>query len=444
MLFKNYDQLVSNGQTPVLQQKRRDVLEMLSAAVEAVDPYLVVERVFQGTQLQLASESIDLSTFDHVSVVGFGKASVRMVQAISDAIPITKGVVITNDPSAIISHKSVEMVVGGHPLPNEGSVRGAEEIFAIFKECTENDCVIVCISGGGSALFEIPRVSLEDLRNTTDLLLRSGVNIGEFNTVRKHLSQVKGGQLVGFTKGVVISLIISDVINDPITSIASGPTSPDPTTFSDTKEIFRRYHLWENIPPSVKTVTEEGIAGRITETPKENNPMFHSVYNFIIANNELACQAAMKKAEELGYKPKLLSTSVSGEAKKIGAYLIGKVKQSVSPGKSVFITGGETTVTVCGNGHGGRNQELVLSCIEEIDGTEMVIASFATDGQDGNSPSAGALVDGMSLVRAKKQKLNPSLFLRQNNTNEFFVQLSDILFTGPTGTNVMDIQIFIR
>jgi glycerate-2-kinase len=444
MLFKNYHELVLNGQTPLLQQKRKDILEMLTAAVEAVDPYLVVEQLFQGTHLTFASESFDLSTFDHLYVVGFGKASIGMAQAVCDAVPVTKGVVVTHDSSATLSHRGIEVIVGGHPLPNEGSIQGAEKILGLLQECSENDCVIVLISGGGSALFCSPRVPLEDIQKTTDLLLRSGAGIEELNAIRKHLSLVKGGQLVRDIKGVVISLIISDIINNPISSIASGPTSPDPTTFSDAEENFKRYNLWKKIPTTVRTVIQDGVASRISETPKEDDPMFHSVFNFIIADNEHACHAAMKKAEDLGYCARLLTTSITGEAREIGPYLLKKVRQSLSPQKTVFVTGGEPIVTIRGNGKGGRNQELVLGCIEKLARTEMVVASFATDGRDGNSPGAGAIADGFSLARAKKQKLSVSDFVTENNSYEFFCRLGDVLLTGTTGTNVMDVQIIIR
>jgi glycerate-2-kinase len=444
MLFKNYDDLVLNGQTPLLQQKRKDVLDILSAAVDAVQPSRVVKDVFCGTQLVFASEAIDLSSFNHLYVVGFGKASVGMAQAVCDEVTVTKGVVITNDPSAIITNHSIEVIIGGHPLPNEGSIRGAQKILDLFGQCSENDCVIVLISGGGSALFCKPRVPLNDLQKTIDLLLRSGASIDELNTIRKHLSLVKGGQLAQYTKAVIISLIISDIVHNPITSIASGPTCPDPTTFSDAREILKRYELWTNIPTTVRTVITEGIAGRISETLKENNPVFGTVFNFIIANNECACQGAIEKAKELGYDAKLMTTSITGEARVIGKYLINRVKKSLCNRKTVFITSGETTVTVQGGGTGGRNQELVLSCVEEIANSELVVASFATDGIDGNSDVAGALADGFTLARALKKRLDPSRFLEQNNSYVFFQGLGDTLRTGLTGTNVMDIQILIR
>lgn len=444
MLFKNSHELILNGQTPLLQQKRSDVLGMLTVAVEAVDPYLVVKQLFHGANLTFASKSFDLSTFDHLYVVGFGKASIGMAQAVCDAVPVTKGLVITHDPSAMLSHRDIEVVVGGHPLPNEGSIQGAEKILHLLQESSEDDCVIILISGGGSALFCSPRVPLEDIQKTTDLLLRSGVGIDELNTIRKHLSFVKGGQLVRYTKGIVISLIISDVINNPVSSIASGPTTPDPTTFSNAEEIFKRYSLWEKIPTTVRTVIQDGVIGRSSETPKKDDPMFYSVFNFVIADNERACQAAVKKAKELGYHTKLLSTSLTGEAYEIGPYLLKKVRHSPSHEKTVFVTGGEPTVTIRGSGKGGRNQELVLGCVKEVAETEIVVASFATDGRDGNSPCAGAIADGFSHSRAKKLNLSVSDFAAENNSYEFFSRLSDVLLTDSTGTNVMDIQIMLR
>jgi glycerate 2-kinase len=444
MLFKNYNNLVLNGQSPVLQQKRKDVLDMLSAAVDAVQPSRVIKDVFRGSQLVFASESIDLSFFDHVYIVGFGKASVGMAQAVCDAVTVTKGIVITNDPSAIIRNHSIEVIVGGHPLPNEGSIRGAEKILDLLDTCDENDCVIVLISGGGSSLFCKPRVPLDDLQKTFDIILRSGISIEELNTIRKHLSFVKGGQLVQYTKAVIVSLIISDIVHNPINSISSGPTSADPSTFSDAREILNRYELWTNIPVAVRTVITEGIAGRISETLKENDPFFKTVFNFIIATNERACQGAVDKAKELGYNAELITTSLTGEARDIGKYLTTRTEKKLSHRKSVIITSGETTVTVQGDGTGGRNQELVLSCVEEIAGKDLVVASLATDGIDGNSDAAGALADGFTLTRALKKKLNPTRFLKKNNSNVFFQALDDTLQTGPTGTNVMDIQILIQ
>jgi glycerate 2-kinase len=444
MLFKNYNELIVNGSTSVLQQKRRDILEMLTAAIDAVHPYRVVKNIFQRSQLVFPSETIDLTSFDHLYLVGFGKASVGMAQAVCDAVSVTKGVIITNDPQARITHDSIEVLVGGHPLPNEDSILGAEKILTLLHKCTENDCVLVLISGGGSSLFCKPRIPLPDLQRTIDLLVRSGATIDEINTIRKHLSFVKGGQLVRQTKAVVISLIISDVVHDPLTSIASGPTSPDSTTYGDAKEILTRVRLWGKIPTIVPNVIEDGIQGRIPETLKKDDAGFEKVFNYLVANNEFACQAAVNKASELGYNTKILTTAITGEAKNLGPYLIDRVKNSLLIGKTAFISGGEPTVTVHGTGIGGRNQELVLACVEEIAQSDIVIASFATDGADGNSTAAGAIADGSSLDRAKEKHLIPSRFLKNNDSYAFFHSLGDTLITGLTGTNVMDLQIILH
>ena len=444
MLFTNYDALILNGSTPFLQQKRKDILEMLTAAVEAVQPYRVVKDLFHGSQLVFPSESFDLASFDHLYLVGFGKASVGMAQAVCDAVKVTKGVVITNDPKARVTHEAVEVLVGGHPLPNEGSIRGTEKILTLLQDCGENDAVIVLISGGGSSLFCKPRVPLPDLQSTITLLMRSGATIDEVNTIRKHLSLVKGGQLAQQTKAVIFSLIISDVVHDLISSIASGPTSPDPTTYTDAEEILRRYQLWGKVSAAVRNVVEEGRKGHLPETLKTGNPAFENVFHFIIANNEQACQAAVKKAGEIGYDAKLITTSMTGEAKTLGRYLVDRAKNSLVKEHAAFITGGEPTVTVRGNGIGGRNQELVLGCVKDIAGSDIVLASFATDGLDGNSDAAGAIADGCSLARAQKKHLIPSRFLQDNDSYVFFQVLGDFLHTGPTGTNVMDIQIILQ
>lgn len=444
MLFKNYDQLITNGQTPELQKKRKDILDILTAALDAVNPYNAVEHVFDKDKLVFESEEIDLTSFEHIYVVGFGKASVGMACAVCDFSKVTSGVVVTNDSEANLENDCIEVVVGGHPIPNIGSIKGAEKILDIVKLCGENDLLIVLISGGGSALLCKPRVSLKDLQKTTDLLLRSGADINGINTIRKHISYVKGGQLVKHAKGVVVSLVISDIVGDPLEFIASGPTCPDPTTFSHAKKVLEKYDLWNIIPTEVKKVIEEGVLDKIDETPKRDDPLFEYVFNYIIANNEIACNAAEKKAIEIGYKTMLLTTSLTGEAKEIGRYLVDKAKNfNKADGDFVFISGGETTVTIKGNGRGGRNQELILGAVEDIKNRDIVIASFATDGIDGKSDAAGAIADGFTLSRGKQKGLNPNDFLKENNSYEFFKKLDDLFTTGLSGTNVMDIQVII-
>jgi glycerate 2-kinase len=445
MQIKNFDELVSNGASDDLRKKRRDVLEILKAAVEAVDPYRIVAQVFQEKRLVHGSKTIDFSSCDHVYVVGFGKASVPMAQAVCDAVPVVCGVVITNDPSMTIPCQNIEVVVGGHPLPDEGSIKGTDKILTLLEGCGEHDCVIMVISGGGSSLLCKPLVSLDDLRVTTNLLQSSGADINELNTVRKHLSQVKGGWLVSHTKARVVSLVLSDVVSDSLSTIASGPTYPDSSTFSDARTVLMQHGLWERVPRRVQATIEKGIAGLIPETPKEGDPIFDTVRTLVVASNQLACDQGMKQARRLGYQAVLLSSTLTGEARLIGQDLILKVKQHL-PEKTptMFISGGETTVTVTGGGVGGRNQELVLGCVKELAGSELVVASIGTDGIDGNSAAAGAIADGMTFSRAQDHHLDPSIFLKNNDSHAFFSALHDAIVTGPTGTNVMDVQVILQ
>jgi glycerate-2-kinase len=304
----------------------------------------------------------------------------------------------------------------------------------------------VLISGGGSALFCMPKVSLDDLQKTTDLLLKSGANINEFNTIRKHLSYVKGGQLASSASCRVISFIISDIVGDPIGSIASGPTCPDPTTFGDAQNILKKYDIWEKLPETAKNTIIDGIKAKIPETPKKGDTVFDNVDNIIVANNEIACKAAKDKARELGYdQTMILTTSLTGEAREMGRYLIDKAQSYYAGSKKiVFVSGGETTVTIMGDGKGGRNQEMVLAGAEMLIDENMVFASFATDGIDGKSDAAGAVADGFTLTKACEQRLDFDKFLRNNDSYGFFKHLNDLLITGPTGTNVMDIQVIIK
>lgn len=445
MLFKNYEQIVSNGQTSELKKKRKDVLEILTAALNSVDPYNAVKNIFEKDKIVFESEEIDLTSFKNIYVVGFGKACVGMANAVCDFSNVKSGVIITNNSAAETENESIEVVVGGHPLPNHGSIIGTEKILDIVNLCEDDDLLIVLISGGGSALLCNPKISLKDLQDTTDLLLCSGADIKEINTIRKHLSKVKGGQLLKQTKGTVVSIVISDIVDDPLEFIASGPTYPDSTTFKDAKNVIEKYDLWNKVPNDVRDIIDEGICGKISETLKDNDQIFDYVFHFIVANNKIACEAAAKQAEKIGYKTLILTTALTGEAKDIGRFLVNKAINYQIDDKKEFalISGGETTVTIKGHGKGGRNQELVLGCVENIANENVVLASFATDGIDGKSDAAGAIADGFSLFRANQKNLNPKIFLDDNNSYEFFKKLNDLFITGPTGTNVMDIQLIL-
>ena len=445
MLFKNQSQIVKHGRTSELKKIRQDILDILTSAYNAVDSYNSVKNHIVNNQIIFENNIVDIKSFDNIYLVGFGKASVGMAQAVCDSIDIKEGIVLINNANKSVKNKFVKTYVGSHPIPSKKNVDYTDKILELINKCRKNDLLIVLISGGGSALLCKPRVNLTDLQKTTDLLLKSGANIKEINTIRKHLSFVKGGHFAAYSKCKIISLIISDIIGDPIQFIASGPTHPDSTTYKDAKNIFEKYGLWIKLPNSVKKIIRDGIEGKIPETPKKNDPIFKNVSNFIVANNEIACRAAKAKSEELGYKAMLLTTSLDGEAKEMGKYLAERAVDYLTDAKKiVFISGGETTVKVKGNGKGGRNQEIVLGSVKELSSKNVIFSSFATDGIDGNSNAAGAIADSYTYIRAQKKNLNPIKFLNDNNSNKFFNKLGDILITGLTDTNVMDIQILVK
>lgn len=442
MLFKNRNILINNGQTPLLKKMREDILDILTFSIKSVDPYITIKSKIDGDRIIIGNKIIDTSDFKNIYLVGFGKASVSMALAVCNSINVEKGVIITNEKISKFSREYVDIYVGSHPLPSQKNIDYTDKIIDTIKMCDIDDLLIVLISGGGSSLLCNPRVNLKNLQDTTNLLLKSGADIKEINTIRKHLSLVKGGQLIKFAKCFTVSFIISDIVDDPIEFIASGPTCPDSTTFNDAKSILKKYDIWQTVPSEVTKTINDGIQGICEETPKKNNPIFKNISNYIVANNKIACKAADYKARELGYETKLITTSLTGEARNIGFYLIDKINNYCTEfGKYIFISGGETTVTLKGNGKGGRNQEMVLSVVNNIADKDIVFTSFATDGIDGRSDSAGAIADKYSQIRAYKINLEPSNFLENNNSNEFFKGLNDLLITGPTGTNVMDIQI---
>jgi len=442
MLFKNYNKIISNGKTPILQKKRKDILDIYTSAVESVNPYNCVKRLFKEKKIRVNDNCFNLTDYENIFVIGFGKASIGMTQAVCNSTSIKKGVVITNNPKFKLPCKQIDVFVGEHPIPGNGSIIGTKKIIDFVNQCKKNDLLIVVISGGGSALLCKPRISLPYIQATTDLLLKSGADIKEINTVRKHLSYVKGGQLAKLSKAPILSLIISDIVDDPLEFISSGPTYSDSTTYYDVKNILNKYNILKTVPKEVTHIVDDGINGKIQETPNKNDPIFKNVYNYIVANNKIACENAFKKAKELGYNAEITTMRLTGEARTVGSKLLENIKSHTK--NTIFISGGETTVTIVGNGKGGRNQELVLGTVEKIAQSDMIIASFATDGIDGTSDAAGAIADGFTLLRAKEKKLNPNEYLNKNNSYEFFRKINDFFSTGSTGTNVMDIQLIIN
>jgi len=403
--------------------------------------------------MYVGEKAFPLARFRRIIVAGTGKASAAMAANLERILGswITAGWV-----NVKYGHgrklKRIRIQEAGHPLPDEMGLVGAKEIIGRLSDLNEGDLVIFLISGGGSALLPSPRpgITLKEKQEVTDLLLSCGATIQEINTLRKHLSLLKGGGLARLVyPATLIALILSDVIGDPLDAIASGPTVPDPTTFDDCARILNRYELWEKVPSSVALHIREGLGGKREETLKEGNPAFEKVYNLIVGNNLLAMKAAQKKAKTLGYRTLMLSSLVEGETREVAKVHAAIAKEVLLSGNPIpppacILSGGETTVTLKGRGKGGRNQEFALAAALEIVGREeIVILSAGTDGTDGPTDAAGAFADGQTFTRGKAMGLDPWVSLKENNSYPFFEKLGDLLITGPTGTNVMDLRIML-
>lgn len=431
--------------------RRRQVVEIMQAALEAVDPAGAVRRFVRrdGDLLIVGDTTYHLPDYKNVYVVGAGKADAAMAQAIEGLLGdrLTKGIVNVKYEHTLPT-EHIALHEAGHPVPDEAGIAGSREIAEILEAAGSDDLVICLISGGGSALMTLPvdGVTLDDLQALTSALLRAGATIVEINTIRKHLDRLKGGKLARLAAPArVISLILSDVVGNPLDAIASGPTVPDNSTFEDAWGLLERYDLLDKVPQSVVDVIRRGMRGEIPESPVEGDAIFAGVQNVIVASNDLAAEAAQRQAEALGLNTLLLSTYVEGEAREVARVLAAIAKEIRGSGRPVsppacVILGGETTVTLRGDGKGGRNQEMALAAAIAIAGMDdVIIACLATDGTDGPTDASGALADGMTLARARNLGLDPWAHLAQNNAYPFFEALGDLLMTGPTQTNVNDL-----
>lgn len=429
-------------------------MALLQAALAAVEPGRAVQRYVrrEGDRLTVANRDYNLAAIERVWVVGGGKAATAMAAALYTILGerLTGGLVVTKyghaDPR--LATGPVEVVEGGHPLPDEAGLAGTQRLVQLLAQVQERDLVFVVLSGGGSALLTLPAegLSLTDLQRTTDLLLRSGATIGELNAVRKHLSQVKGGELARRAgQAEVVSLILSDVVGDPLDTIASGPTAPDPTTFADAWSVLERYGLTGQVPGAVRARLQAGLGGQVPETPKPGAALFERVQNVIVGSNRQAAEAAVETARSWGYHALLLSTFVEGEARQVARVAAALAKELVHyhrpvPRPACLVWGGETTVTVRGHGLGGRNQELALAAALAMDGLpDVLLIAVGTDGTDGPTDAAGAVATGETVARARAMGLDAAAYLADNNAYPFFDQLGDLLRTGPTGTNVNDL-----
>jgi hydroxypyruvate reductase len=425
------------------------VMDVLNAALAAGDPYRAVKEALADT---------DLTGYSRIYVAGAGKAGAAMARAVEDNLGerIAAGLVVVKEGHRNTGGnplRHIELVEAAHPVPDIRGVDAASRVLALADTAAfagEHSLLLCLISGGGSALLSSPAegVTIEDLQATTTLLLRAGANINELNAVRKHLSRIAGGQLARRASPTgVLSLILSDVIGSPLDVIASGPTAPDPTTFADALAALDQYRLTEQVPQGVLVRLRRGAAGEVADTPKPTDPLFERVSNRVISSNEIAVEAAARRAVELGLNTMILSTSMEGEAKEAGTVIAGIAREVVAYGRPVprpacVLFGGETTVTVRGNGRGGRNTELALGAALALDGLgrDVVVASFATDGGDGNCPAAGAMADGDTIARARSLGLNARASLASNDSFAFWERLGDAIITGPTGTNVNDLM----
>jgi len=440
---------------------REQAVEIFLAGVTAADPRRAVRGylVAEGDDLLVLTAAgtvrvgLPRPGAGRVIVLGAGKGSAPMARAVEEILGarVWGGAVCVKDGHGIPLER-IEVLEAAHPVPDGRGVQAAERILGLAREAGPDDLVISVLSGGGSALLTLPApgISLEDLRALTDLLLSCGASIGEINVLRKHLSQVKGGRLaVAAHPARVVNLVLSDVVGDRLDVIASGPFTGDPSTFAQAREILARYGLLARVPEAVLRVVEAGVRGEIPETPRGGDPILDGVVHAVVGSNRLSLQAAAGKARELGYRPLILSSQVQGEAREAARFLAAIAKEARCSGDPVpppacLLAGGETTVVLKGQGKGGRNQELALALALELEGWPGVAGlSGGTDGTDGPTDAAGAVCDHTTVVRARARGLAPERYLEANDSYHFFDPLGDLVRTGPTRTNVMDIQVLL-
>ncbi len=426
-------------------------MAVLAAALKAVDPAQAVRNCVrrQDSRLEVGDNAYDLDSFKRILVVGAGKASGPMAQALEEILGdrLEGGVVNVKEGYAVDTQR-IELIEAAHPVPDESGLRGTQRILQLAADAGEEDLVFCLISGGGSALMELPagNISLDDLQQLTDLLLRSGATINEVNTIRKHISKVKGGGLArAAAPATLIALILSDVVGNPLDFIASGPTVADTTTFQDAWNLLGKFNLQDAIPQSVRTQLEHGLNQSIPETPKKGDPIFARTASVLVGSNEIAARAALDAAMELGYNALLVTTWVEGEAREVAKVMAGVAKglirhHSPLPPPACLIFGGETTVTVHGEGKGGRSQEMALAASLALDSWEDVaVMAVGTDGTDGPTDAAGGIADGTVAARARALNLDPLAYLDRNDSYHFLRQTDALLVTGPTNTNVNDL-----
>jgi len=437
---------------------KQDIQAIQEQALQAVNPGNAVAGHMQrvGQTLKIETKSWNLDEIDRVIILAFGKAAVPMAEAAVRIVGSARigGCVVTKYHHAQRHTLPAPFIVieAGHPIPDAAGIKASNKIISLLRETTESDLVLLLLSGGGSALLPAPvsGLTLAHLQATTDALLRAGATIVEMNAVRKHVSALKGGQLARLASPApLVALILSDVVGDPLDVIASGPTAPDPTSYATALSVLDRYYVLDSVPPAVVDHLKAGVAMRVPETPKLLDPIFSRVTNVIVGSNAVAAQAAVEEAAARGYNTLLLSTYIEGEAREVGK-IAGAIAKgirfrpaAVSPPACV-VWGGETTVTVRGHGKGGRNQELAVAAALSMEGLQdVVLLALATDGTDGPTDAAGAIVDGRSASLARSRGWDLHATIADNNSYPLLDDIGALLRLGPTGTNVNDILVLL-
>lgn len=433
--------------------KRKEAIDIFLAGVESVKPDNLLNRFIsiRGNTLQIEEILFDLSSIKNIFIVGAGKASAAMAQTVESILGsrITAGHIITKYEHAV-PLKFIETTEAGHPVPDENGIKGTENILTIVKKAEKDDLVICLISGGGSALLaDVPEgCTIEDLKKVSSILLKTGANINEMNCIRKHLSGVKGGQLSrAAAPARVVSLILSDVIGDPLDVIASGPTAPDPSTFEEAFSIIRKYNIENELPVQINRVLQEGIEKKRQETLKDSDEILRLTNNLIIGTNLLALKTAKEMAESLGYESQIVTNKLEGDVTDVANYIfeIAKsVKEKKDNKKICLLFAGEPTVKVKGNGLGGRNQHLALIAarlLKDLPG--ITFLSGGTDGTDGPTDATGAVVDSFTSQNSSNLLLDMEQYIANCDSYNFFKQEGGLIKTGPTQTNVMDLMIVL-
>jgi len=441
---------------PQTHKLREDALAIFRAALAAANANHAVRRHLERTKAQLRAGRVrfPLAAIESIYLIAVGKAVAPMADAVEHitAARLTRGLVVTKHGHAAAYAGRWEVIEAGHPIPDDDGLRAGRAVLHLLHDLSAKDLLIVAISGGASALLCAPveGITLAAKQQTTDLLLRAGADIHELNCVRKHLSLLKGGNLAAHAyPATVLSLLLSDVVGDPIDVIGSGLTAPDPSTFVQALQVLERRGVLRQTPREVAEHLQKGARGETGETPKPGDRLFENVNNVVVGSSRLALEAAAEEAKRRGYRPLILSSRIQGEARDAARFHADILWEVITSGHPMqppacILSGGETTVTVRGEGKGGRNQEFALAAALALDGAaNVILLSGGTDGTDGPTDAAGAMVSGETVSRAAARGLDPKEFLARNDSYAFFEALGDLVKTGPTGTNVMDVNVML-